>query len=120
MQMNQAAEHPFDILGRWSRLSDDELTALATPDNCSLLLEIAALLEGPDHARNIDTTGFRSVVRRMRHLYEDQSWRLGEVIISAEDLREQDRHIEANEILQRFIDGSPSPFYKQVARSHLE
>ena len=89
-------------------------------ENRLVLEEIATLLGELDSAKEIGERNFLRIVRKMRLSYEEQSRRLGEAIIHAEDLREQGNRNAANEILKQFMNQSPSPFYRDVARSHLD
>ena len=113
------AEHPFDFLGRWSRLDDIELATLSTPDNCALLSEIVSLLEEPSSVQQtiISQDNFCDVVRRMRKVYEVGSTKLSRTIIYTRNLSDQGFREEANECFNKFINECPSPFYKNIAKN---
>lgn len=111
-------EHDFDVLSRWSRLSDPELMMLNSMENRAVLNRIVRELDDRGVLVKDDDAAFRDLVRVMRKRYEEGSRGLGDAIVAAGECRDNGRDAEANEILEAFAQQCPAPFYRRIALNY--
>jgi hypothetical protein len=110
----------FDLLTHWARLTDAELTPLATEEAFDVLRRLAEVLAERDQEETKFTElNFVAMVRNLHDLYRRGSRALGEAIIKASRYEKEGKLADAKRIYEEFLASCPSDFYKRIARHHL-
>jgi hypothetical protein len=111
--------HDFDTLAMWSTLSDEELRQLFSPQAQAALRRMIALLLDADVFEPIDRQRFPAVVRIVEATLREGSHRLSEAMLTAADYRDSGRQKAFEDMMQEFIDRSPTRFHRQIAENYL-
>jgi hypothetical protein len=116
-----APEGTFDLLDKWSQMTDEELTAHFSDKTAQTLRFILRDLASPERqSAPITAQTFPPLVREMREAKRAGSRALGDAIIRAASLADAGNIAAARSVYLDFLSASASAFYRRIAQLLLD